>query len=114
MVASQVVASQASIDDRIESTAYGLASQMESMAAKGDWQRAEQLAVLIQAAVHDIAENERGHQISFIRKSLDRVQTMALASRVEVTEKLSEIRRGRAAKLAYGQRDSRAEPNALR
>lgn len=98
-----MVASQATMDARVASPALTMASQMESMAAKRDWQRTEQLAAQISDALMQTPEGDRGPLIVSIRKSLERVQTLALSSHAEVSDKLSGIRRGRAATVAYGQ-----------
>lgn len=100
-----MVASQATMEAHVASLPLALASQMENLAAKGDWRRTEQLALQIREALLHVPENERRPMMMSIGKSLERVQTMVLTSRVEVTEKLSGIRRGRAATRAYGQPD---------
>lgn len=100
-----MVASQATMEASVASPALAMASQMESLAAKGDWQRTEQLAAQIKDALLHVPKGERGPLVISIRDSLARVQTLALSSRVEVSDKLSGIRRGRAATRAYGQSD---------
>lgn len=98
-----MVANQVEIERTPASIVLDTASLMESVAAKGEWQRTEQLAMQLRRAVLDIPEGERRSLIVAVRQSLERVQTMALGSRAEVTDKLSEIRRGRVAARAYGQ-----------
>lgn len=98
-----MVASQATMEQRAESPALELANQMENLASKGDWTRAEQLAFQIRNAVLESPKSTRRNLLSAVAQVLARVQTLALTSKIEVAEKLSGIHRGRAAKRAYGQ-----------
>ncbi len=101
-----MVANQVDIERTPASMVLDAASLMESVAARGEWQHTEKLAKQLKRAVLDIPASDRRVLIAAVRQSLERVQTMALGSRVEVTDKLTEIRRGRMATRAYGQPDS--------
>ncbi len=89
--------------NKVESVALALAREMESRAENGEWKRTEQLAEQIRNVVLDIPGHERRHTLTQIIHCIEKVQTVALSSRAEVTDKLSGLRRGRAAKRAYGQ-----------
>ncbi len=96
-------ASRETIDVKPKLPALEIAEQMERLAAKGDWRRVEQLAFRLEGAVLEVPENERRALVMSIGESLERARTMALASRADVTQKLSGIRRGQVATRAYGQ-----------
>lgn len=109
-----MVASHATIDATPGDIAIDTVARMESLADSGEWSRVEQLALRLKALVLEVPENERQALISSISHCLERLQIKVLVSRGEVTDKLSEIRRGRAATRAYGQPERRAPDSPLR
>ncbi len=104
----------ASSETDFDTQALELVARMEVLAANGDWRGTENLAQHIKSLVLDIPETERKGVLRAFARGLERVQTLALSSRNEVTEKLSEIRRGRVATRAYGQPERPVSGTALR
>jgi hypothetical protein len=98
-----MVANQASIDMSPGDQALDMVSRMEALAVKGEWTRVEQLAVRLKSAILDTPEDQRQSLVMAVNRHFERVQTLALVSRGELKDKLSEIRRGRIATRAYGQ-----------
>ena len=98
-----MVANQATLESTPEDVVLEMLERMEALAANGEWDRTERLAVRIKCAVLDVPEQIRHSSVAAVSQSLERIQTMALSSRSEVTDKLSGIRRGRVATRAYGQ-----------
>jgi hypothetical protein len=78
-----------------------MAETMESMASEGDWERVEDIAVRLRAAVMQVPEHERRSLLLAVRHSTDKVHAAAESARHEITGKLSGIRRGRDATRAY-------------
>ncbi len=83
--------------------AMDMVSRMESLSANGEWNRVERLALRLKSAILEIPESEREAVVIAVSRRFERVQTVALVSRSELTDKLSEIRRGRVATRAYGE-----------
>lgn len=98
-----MVANNVTIEANPAARILDMASLMERVAANGEWKRTEQLAAKLKTAVLEVPARERGRLMTSIVDSIEKVQTMAMASRAEVTEKISGIRRGRDATRAYGQ-----------
>ena len=98
-----MVANQATIEASPGDLALDIVSRMEALAADGEWNRVEQLAVRLKSVILEIPENERQPLVVAVKRHFERVQTRALVSCSELKEKLSEIRRGRIATRAYGQ-----------
>ena len=109
-----MAANQATIDARPADVAMDLVARMEALAESSEWSRVEQLAVRLRNTVLEIPESERQAAIVSIGHCLERLQIKVLVSRGEVTEKLSDIRRGRVATRAYGQPERRAPDSPLR
>lgn len=99
---------------RHDTIALQMASRMEVLAANGDWVNVGQQLVRLQQALLDIPESERREALLETARSLERVQTLALAKRRDVTDKLSEIRRGKVATRAYTGSSGSAGVTALR
>jgi hypothetical protein len=109
-----MVATEATTDTKPAAIVLEMLERMEALAANGEWDRTERLAVRIKSAVLDVPEDERQSVVVAVSQTLERVQTRALSSRSEVTDKLSGIRRGRAATRAYGQPPAGSPSAALR
>ena len=97
-----MVASRAKMESSPGAMALELAESMELLASKGEWNRVEQIAVRLRTVVLDVPGHERREVVQYVNRCLERVQTQVLGSRNDVTDKLSEIRRGRDATKAYG------------
>ncbi len=97
-----MVANRATAQGNPGQMARDMASNMEELAAKGQWSGVEQVVVRLRSVVLEVPEQERREVMEFVNYCLERVRTKALTSRGEVTGKLSEIRRGRDATRAYG------------
>jgi len=109
-----MLANQVTIELRPADLAIETVARMEALATRGDWSDVEQLTVRLRHTVLEVPESERQAVIVTIGHCLDRLQTKVLESRGEVSEKLTDIRRGRAANIAYGQPDRRDANSALR
>jgi len=110
-----MVANPAEIERSAEFEALEMIALIERVAEQGEWERAEKLTSQLRLAIVEIpGEQQRAEIAQRAHKVLERVQTVALTSRVEVLEKLSEIRRGRDAQRAYGQPAVNDESASLR
>ena len=109
-----MVANPAEIERSAGTAALDMVARMESAAGQGEWERAEKLASQLRRAIVEVPEAQRAEIAMAVHHVLERVQTVALTSRVEVLDKLSEIRRGRDAQRAYGQPAANAEMASLR
>ena len=98
-----MAADQATVSPAPARAALDLVSRMEVLADECDWSRVEGLAQKLHRVILDIPESERRAVVVVVSDRLERLRTVALVSRGEVTGKLSGIRRGQAATLAYGQ-----------
>lgn len=107
-------ANQANIESSPADIAMDLMARMESLAESGDWNRVERLAVRLRNTVLEVPESERQACVVSISHCLERLQVKVLVARGEVTEKLSDIRRGQLATRAYGQPERRAPDSPLR
>jgi len=106
-----MVASQATIEACPGDIALDIMGRMDALAANDEWSRIEQLAARLRSVILEVPESERHAVVVAVGHCLERVQTKALVSRGEVTDKLAEIRRGQVATRAYRQpsvRDSNA------
>ncbi|MEL7187148.1 MAG: hypothetical protein AAFN50_12050 [Pseudomonadota bacterium] len=109
------MANPAEIERSAEFEALQMVALIERAAEQGEWERAEKLTSQLRLAIVEIpGEQQRAEIAQAAHKVLERVQTVALTSRVEVLDKLSEIRRGRDAQRAYGQPAANNETASLR
>ena len=109
-----MAANQARIESDPADVAIDMMARMESLAESGDWNRVEQLAVRLRNVVLEIPESDREAAIVSISHCLERLQVKVLVARGDVTEKLTDIRRGQVATRAYGQPERRAPDSPLR
>ena len=109
-----MVANPAEIGRSLGPEALEKVALMERAAEQGEWERAEKLASQLRRAVIEVPEADRADVAIAVHQVLERVQTIALTARVEVLDKLSEIRRGRDAQRAYGQPAANADAASLR
>lgn len=109
-----MVANLTTLDTTPEAVVLNMLERIEALASNGEWDSTERLAVRIRSALLDVPEDARHSILVAVAQSVERVQTMVLSSRNEVTEQLSGIRRGRAATRAYGQPQGRSPTVPLR
>lgn len=105
---------QSTISTKPEDVMRELMDRIDTLAASGEWGRIERLAIKVRSIVMQIPPAEREAAILQMGHCLDRVQSKAFASRVELKDKLSDLRRGRVATAAYGQRSGQEARSALR
>lgn len=109
-----MIANQATIESRPADLAMETVARMEAFGASGDWNRVDQLSVRLRHIVLEVPEDEREAVIVSISHCLERLHIKVLTARGEVSEKLTDIRRGRVANRAYGQPDRRVPNSPLR
>ena len=96
-----MVANPAAIRDSAASTVIEMSERIEALAAAGEWDQIEALTVRLQAAVTKVPEAERRAVLLAVQCSIDNVANAASRARKDVSGKLTELRRGQAAKKAY-------------
>lgn len=96
-----MVASQAVLEAQPVSTVLQLSEEMEALAAAGEWERIEDIAVRLRAAVMNVPEAERHPVLLAVQRSTENVAAGARQARQTVTGKISELRLGQVAKKAY-------------
>ena len=97
MVASQQVMQQ---DPQV--VAADMSDSMEAFAEHGEWERVEEIAAQLRAAVMRVPEEQRRETLVIVSRSIERVQTLAQGAQSDVKDKLSALRRGKDAAAAYG------------
>ena len=97
-----MVASRSTMDQTPAETVLEMVTTMETCADDGDWDRVEEISVRLRAAVMRVPEAERRACLRAAQQGTEKIQQRAKSAREDVTEKLSEIRRGRDAAKAYG------------
>ena len=97
-----MVASQEALQQDPQIIAAEMTQSLEASARHGDWERVDEIAAQLRAAVMQVPENDRRETLLAVSRSLERVQTLARDARADVTGKLSAIRRGKDATAAYG------------
>ena len=96
-----MVASQAALADSAKTIALEMAEHIETLAAAGEWEEVEDIVVRLKNAVLKVPEPDRRAVIVAVQQSLDVVAAAAHDARQDVTIKVTELRRGQAAKKAY-------------
>lgn len=96
-----MVASQAAVAESASTIALEMAGHIETLAAAGEWEDVEEIVVRIKHTVAKVPESERRAVIVAVQQSLEKVATAARSARQDVTIKVTELRRGQAAKKAY-------------
>lgn len=81
--------------------ALQLSKRMQNLASRGEWDEVENIAAELEAAVMSVAEAERRPVLLAVQRSTAAVETEAHAARSNVGGKISELRRGQAAKKVY-------------
>ncbi len=93
--------------------ALEMVARIEALAMNEEWSRTEHLVERVKVTVLEVPDLERRQILVELGHCLDRVRSLALSSRNEVTEKLSGIRRGQVATRAYGQPERSKSPGVL-
>ena len=96
-----MVASHAVMNEAAETIVKEMAEHMETIAAAGDWEEVERIAVRLQSAVMTVPEARRREMLVVAQQATERVTDLAREARGEVTGRMSAIRRGQAATKAY-------------
>ena len=78
-----------------------LCDRMEALADAGEWDDVEDIAMRLRTAVMHVPEAHRRPVLLAAKRSTEKVEASAKKARETVTGKLSELRRGQAAKKAY-------------
>ncbi len=96
-----MVASRAALQESAATIALEMAEHMETLAEAGEWDQIEDIAARLRGIVMNVPEAERRSVLQKVQRSTELVEAKALEARHEVTSKISELRRGQAAKKAY-------------
>lgn len=96
-----MAASQVAHEETPVSIVLQMSEQMQALAASGDWERIEDIAVRLRAALLDVPDSERPQLARSLKRSIDTVTAQASRARQTVSGKISELRRGQVAKKAY-------------
>lgn len=96
-----MVASRAAIAESATQVALEMAEHMEMLAAAGEWDHIEDIVIRLRGVVMNVPEAERREVMLAVRRSTEQVEAAANAARQAITGKMSELRRGQAAKKAY-------------
>lgn len=96
-----MVASQKVMSDTAVTSAMEVVSQMEALAATGEWEQIADVAERLRAAVLDVPETERRSVLIAAQQCTDKVLAEAQHAHESVSGKISELRRGQVAKKAY-------------
>ncbi len=96
-----MVASHAVMQKTPAETVLEVAANMEAFAEQGEWERVEEMAEKLRAAILQVPEAKRRSSLHAAQRAIGHIQVAAVAARHDVTGKLSEIRRGRDAAKAY-------------
>ncbi len=97
-----MVASQQALRQDPQSVAAEMTQSLETSARYGDWERVEEIAGQLRVAVMQVPEHDRRETLLAVGRSIERVQQLAKDARTDITQKLSAIRRGKDATMAYG------------
>ena len=99
-----MVASQQAMQSEAVTVTAEMTDSMAAHAADGDWERVEEIAIKLRAAIMQVPEHDRRRAILSAARSLENVQDMARQARHTLAGKLSAIRRGRLLGCAGGAR----------
>lgn len=96
-----MVASQKVMNDSAATAAMDIVSQMEALAAAGEWEQVADVSERLRVAVLNIPEAERRSVLVAAQQCTDKVLAEAKQAHESVSGKISELRRGQVAKKAY-------------
>lgn len=94
-------------------SAEQLSVRMEQLAANGEWSKITQLAPRLHQALLAVPAAQRQAALLGAKRRLARLQTSALATRNDVSAKLSQLRRGQQATKAYENAEMSGDGAAL-
>ena len=81
--------------------ALQISERMQELAGEGEWDEIEALAIELRRAVMAVGETDRRPLLLALQRSTTALAADAKAARENVGGKISELRRGQAAKKAY-------------
>ena len=81
--------------------AWQISERMLELASDGEWDEVEALAIELRRAVMTVSEEDRRPLILALQRNTAAIASNARTAREEVGDKISELRRGQAAKKAY-------------
>jgi hypothetical protein len=81
--------------------ALQISERMQELVGAGEWDEVESLAIELRRAVMAVAETDRRPLLLALQRSTTALAADAKAAREDVGGKISELRRGQAAKKAY-------------
>ncbi len=84
-----------------EATVLQMSEQMEALAAAGDWDEIENLAIRLRIEIMNVPESDRRSVLLLLQQSTEKLVSQAKHARRNVSDKMSELRRGQKAKKAY-------------
>ncbi len=96
-----MAASQAALAETATTVALEMSEHIEMLAAAGEWDDVEDIMARLRSTIMRVPEAERRSVILEVQASLERVAVAATGARESITGKISELRRGQAAKKAY-------------
>ena len=96
-----MVATSAVIEETPESIVLEMAEHMQTLAANGDWEEVENLAVRLRAAVMNVPEGQRRNALLAVQRATEQVSAEAATAQRDVTGRLRALRRGQKATKAY-------------
>ena len=96
-----MAATQAALAETATTVALEMSEHIETLAAAGEWDDVEDIVARLRSTIMRIPEAERRAVILRVQASLERVAVEAGNARQDLTGKLTELRRGEAAKRAY-------------
>jgi len=96
-----MAASQAALAETATTVALEMSEHIETLAAAGEWDDVEDIVARLRSTIMRVPEAERRSVILEVQASLERVAVAATSARESITGKISELRRGQAAKKAY-------------
>ncbi len=96
-----MVASRAAMTESAAKVALEMAEHMETLAAAGEWEQVEDIVIRLRGIVTSVPEEERRDVLLAVQRSTEHVEAQARSARQSITGRMSELRRGQAAKKAY-------------
>lgn len=87
-----------------EAAVREMSEHMSTLAAAGEWDEIERLAIRLRGAVTGVPENRRRDLMEELQRKLANVTEAARSARRDVSRELGQLRRGRIAARAYEMR----------
>ena len=96
-----MVATSAVMEQTPESVVLEMAEHLQTLAANGDWEEVEHLAIRLRSAVMNVPERQRRNAILAVQRATEQVAAEAASAQRDVTGRLRALRRGQKATKAY-------------